>query len=50
MIASRIDTDRLALLPLQVGYAAEMAAVLADPDLYAFTGGEPVAADGGSTG
>lgn len=45
MIASRIDTDRLALLPLQVGYAAEMAAVLADPDLYAFTGGEPVAAD-----
>lgn len=45
MIASRIDTDRLALLPLSVGYAAEMARVLGDPGLYTFTGGVPVAAD-----
>ncbi|TDD26774.1 N-acetyltransferase [Kribbella turkmenica] len=27
--------------PLRVEYAAEMAGVLADPDLYTFTGGEP---------
>jgi RimJ/RimL family protein N-acetyltransferase len=45
MIATRIDTDRLALLPLQVGYAEEMAKVLSDPDLYAFTGGEPATAE-----
>lgn len=45
MIASRIETDRLALLPLRVEYAGEMAGVLADPELYAFTGGEPVTAD-----
>ncbi|HEU4947608.1 MAG TPA: GNAT family N-acetyltransferase [Kribbella sp.] len=41
MIASRIDTDRLVLLPLRVRYAEEMAEVLADPGLYAFIGGEP---------
>jgi RimJ/RimL family protein N-acetyltransferase len=36
-----IHTDRLTLLPLKVEYAAEMAKVLSDPGLYAFTGGEP---------
>ena len=36
-----IVTDRLTLLPLEVGYAEPMAAVLSDPALYAFTGGEP---------
>ncbi|MEU4602531.1 GNAT family N-acetyltransferase [Kribbella sp. NPDC023972] len=41
MIATRFDTARLAMLPLQVEYAAEMAKVLADPNLYTFTGGEP---------
>ncbi|WP_238155381.1 GNAT family N-acetyltransferase [Kribbella soli] len=36
-----IATDRLALLPLEVEYAAPMAEVLSDPALYTFTGGEP---------
>jgi RimJ/RimL family protein N-acetyltransferase len=36
-----IHTDRLRLLPLKVEYAEEMAKVLSDPGLYAFTGGEP---------
>ncbi|MEU4197195.1 GNAT family N-acetyltransferase [Kribbella sp. NPDC026611] len=36
-----IQTERLALLPLRVEYAEEMAKVLSDPSLYAFTGGEP---------
>jgi RimJ/RimL family protein N-acetyltransferase len=36
-----IRTARLDLLPLRVDHAAEMAAVLADPALYRFTGGEP---------
>jgi hypothetical protein len=45
VIATRIDTARLALLPLQVGYAEEMAKVLSDPQLYAFTGGEPATAE-----
>ncbi|WP_405938091.1 GNAT family N-acetyltransferase [Streptomyces sp. NBC_00726] len=34
-------TPRLAALPLRVEYADEMAAVLADPALHAFTGGTP---------
>ncbi|MFE7142651.1 GNAT family N-acetyltransferase [Streptomyces sp. NPDC057644] len=34
-------TARLDALPLEPGYAEEMAAVLADPALYVFTGGEP---------
>ncbi|MEV5601509.1 GNAT family N-acetyltransferase [Streptomyces sp. NPDC052299] len=34
-------TPRLEALPLRVEYADEMAAVLADPALYAFTGGAP---------
>jgi RimJ/RimL family protein N-acetyltransferase len=41
MIATRFSTARLALLPLRVEYAETMAKVLADPELYAFTGGEP---------
>ncbi|WP_112239220.1 GNAT family N-acetyltransferase [Kribbella monticola] len=41
MIATRFDTERLALLPLHVEYAEEMAGVLAAPELYTFTGGEP---------
>ncbi|MFI7067035.1 GNAT family N-acetyltransferase [Kribbella sp. NPDC050124] len=41
MIATSFHTARLAMLPLQVEYAGEMADVLADPDLYTFTGGEP---------
>lgn len=41
MIATRFGTDRLALLPLRVEYSEAMAKVLADPALYAFTGGEP---------
>ena len=45
MLADRIDTERLALLPLRVEYAEEMARVLSDPELYVFTGGEPVTAD-----
>jgi RimJ/RimL family protein N-acetyltransferase len=36
-----IATERLDLLPLQVEHAEEMARVLSDPGLHAFTGGEP---------
>ncbi|MCM2412527.1 GNAT family N-acetyltransferase [Streptomyces sp. RKAG290] len=35
------STARLHALPLRVAYADEMAAVLADPALHAFTGGAP---------
>jgi RimJ/RimL family protein N-acetyltransferase len=41
MAAEPITTHRLALVPLQPRHATEMAGVLADPDLYTFTGGEP---------
>ncbi|MER5784591.1 GNAT family N-acetyltransferase [Streptomyces mobaraensis] len=37
----RLRTGRMELLPLRVEHAEEMAAVLADPDLYGFTGGAP---------
>lgn len=37
-----IRTARLTLEPLRVEHAGEMAGVLADPALYAFTGGAPV--------
>jgi RimJ/RimL family protein N-acetyltransferase len=37
----RLRTERLDLVPLDVGAAAEMAAVLSGPALYEFTGGEP---------
>ena len=36
-----IKAARLTLVPLRPGHAAEMALVLADPDLYSFTGGAP---------
>ncbi|MFK4694081.1 GNAT family N-acetyltransferase [Streptomyces pristinaespiralis] len=36
-----IHTAGLTLLPLQVGHADEMAAVLSDPGLHTFTGGTP---------
>lgn len=36
-----LHTDRLVLDPLRVADAHEMVTVLADPALYAFTGGEP---------
>src|ERR1700722_3589167 len=39
--AQPISTARLTLVPLAAGHAAEMTAVLADPELYAFTGGSP---------
>jgi RimJ/RimL family protein N-acetyltransferase len=39
--AQPISSRRLTLVPLSPGHAGEMAAVLADPDLYAFTGGSP---------
>lgn len=45
MEATRFDTERLTLLPLQVEYAESMAKVLADPALYTFTGGEPPTAE-----
>ena len=37
----RIETGRLSLRPIEVADAPEMALVLADPALYAFTGGAP---------
>ncbi|MDX8054852.1 GNAT family N-acetyltransferase [Lentzea sp. BCCO 10_0798] len=37
-----IRTARLDLLPLRAEHAAEMAEVLADPALHAFTGGTPL--------
>jgi RimJ/RimL family protein N-acetyltransferase len=40
-----IRTSRLDLEPLAVAHSTEMAAVLADPALHAFIGGEPLAAD-----
>ncbi len=39
--AEPIRTQRLVLEPLTIGHAQEMAPVLSDPDLYAFTGGGP---------
>ncbi|GAA2932963.1 GNAT family N-acetyltransferase [Streptomyces enissocaesilis] len=41
IVAQAISTARLDLLPLHVEHAAEMAAVLSDPALHAFTGGTP---------
>lgn len=37
-----IETERLTLVPLRVGHAAEMAAVLSDPALHTFIGGAPL--------
>jgi RimJ/RimL family protein N-acetyltransferase len=39
--AQPVSTRRLTLVPLSAGHADEMATVLADPDLYIFTGGSP---------
>ncbi|MFG2868321.1 GNAT family N-acetyltransferase [Streptomyces sp. NPDC048338] len=40
-----LHSERLDLVPLRIDHAAEMAAVLADPALYAFTGGAPATVD-----
>lgn len=40
-----LQTRRLFLEPLRIAHANEMVAVLADPVLYEFTGGEPPAVD-----
>ena len=39
--AQQLTSERLTLEPLRVDHAAEMAAVLADPTMYEFTGGDP---------
>ena len=39
--AEPVTAGRLTLVPLSAGHVSEMAAVLADPELYAFTGGSP---------
>ncbi|MFF8401136.1 GNAT family N-acetyltransferase [Streptomyces sp. NPDC015684] len=39
-----VQTERLSLVPLAVEHADEMAGVLADPALHAFTGGTPYSA------
>ncbi|MEV7192378.1 GNAT family N-acetyltransferase [Streptomyces sp. NPDC093510] len=41
MIASEFRTARLGWVPLRVGHADEMAAVLGDPALHRFIGGAP---------
>ncbi len=41
MTARTIGTPRLDLLPLHVGHAEKMAAVLSDPALHTFIGGTP---------
>ncbi len=43
---AEIAAPRLVLTPLQVSDAVEMVAVLSDPVLYGFTGGEPPTVDG----
>ena len=43
--AVRLTTTRLDLEPLRVEHAHEMAAVLDDPVLHEFTGGEPASTD-----
>jgi RimJ/RimL family protein N-acetyltransferase len=44
IVAELITTSRLDLVPLRAEHADEMAAVMADPDLYTFIGGSPPAA------
>jgi len=39
--AQPVPARRLTLVPISAGHADEMAVVLADPHLYAFTGGSP---------
>jgi RimJ/RimL family protein N-acetyltransferase len=43
--AAALETLRLTLEPVRVAHAEEMAPLLADPSLYAFTGGEPPTLD-----
>lgn len=43
--AEVIGTQRLSLVPQRVEHAREMAAVLADPALHTFIGGEPATAE-----
>ncbi|MFC8076796.1 GNAT family N-acetyltransferase [Streptomyces sp. NPDC057307] len=43
--AEVIRTERLVLVPQRVEHAREMAAVLSDPALHTFIGGEPATAD-----
>ncbi|MFC8824301.1 GNAT family N-acetyltransferase [Streptomyces sp. NPDC057137] len=43
--AEVIGTERLVLVPQRVEHAREMAAVLSDPALHTFIGGEPATAD-----
>lgn len=40
-LATELETDRFILEPLTVAHADAMVAVLASPELYTFTGGEP---------
>lgn len=44
LTARPVATGRLDLLPLRADHADEMAAVLSDPALHAFTGGTPLTA------
>lgn len=37
----KLHSERLVLEPLRIGHATEMVAVLADPGMYEFIGGEP---------
>ncbi|MFJ7279532.1 GNAT family N-acetyltransferase [Kitasatospora sp. NPDC098663] len=43
--AAPLHSERLDLLPIGPEHAEELAAVLADPALHAFTGGSPATAD-----
>ncbi|MCJ1676740.1 GNAT family N-acetyltransferase [Streptomyces sp. APSN-46.1] len=44
-VPAGLATGRLDLIPLAAGHADEMALVLSDPALYAFTGGAPLPPD-----
>jgi RimJ/RimL family protein N-acetyltransferase len=44
-VTGRLETERLVLEPLEPRHAAEMVAVLADPELYRHTGGVPPSDD-----
>jgi len=41
LTAGLVTARQLTLVPVRVEHASEMAVVLADPDLYTFTGGSP---------
>ena len=44
-MTGELETERLVLEPLEPGHADEMVDVLADPELYRHTGGEPPSGD-----